>query len=99
MGETPMTAAPIKIITGINDVTFVDTPVTYHGWNNEARVEHQPVATLYDAEEGSALVTVVRANGDGDPFVEAGRIRSAAVLHGALYILFTPRGERKGEYL
>jgi hypothetical protein len=107
--ETPISAA--AIITGIGDVTLVDTPVEFLTWKNGGHVReirHEPRAQLFAAEDRTArrVATVILSNVYGDPFVKIGRLVSAVIGQAGgdaynplgLSLAITPPGKRKGVY-
>jgi hypothetical protein len=79
---TIMNMKPIdKTITGLGDITLVDTPVTILKWVKDRHVEtveHEQRAQLSKAESRTPA-TVVASNAYGDPFVKTGRLVSAVV--------------------
>jgi hypothetical protein len=74
----------MTIITGLDEITLVDTPVTYSTWTQEGRVDqvrHEPRASLFKTESRAAYrpATLITCNAFGDPFVKTGRLDSAFV--------------------
>jgi hypothetical protein len=74
----------MTIITCLDDIKLIDTPVRYLSWTKEGRVEqvrHEQRAQLFKAEgrAGARPATVVLSNAYGDPFVAIGRLTSVEV--------------------
>ena len=103
--EPPISAT--SIITGIDDVALVDTPVEYLT-GHVREIRHEPRAQLFAAEDRTArrVATVVLSNVYGDPFVATGWLVSAVIgKAGAdaysplgLSLAITPPGKRKSDY-
>jgi len=70
------------VITGLEDVNFVPTPVKYcrrgKGGKEEWRTEDQQRAVLF-AEAKPCDVTMITMNISGDPFLKIGRLTSAII--------------------
>ena len=97
----------MKIITGLADITLVDTPVTISKWTQDGRVnviEYRPMAELFKAVTRLSFrpATLVTCTVYGDPFVRNGRLVSAAVKprpaggrsKWTLYVRIIPPGKR-----
>src|SRR6516165_4971581 len=74
----------MSIITNLDDITLVDTPVTILKWTRDGHVptvEQQPRAQLFKAENSAAYrrVTLVTRNVYGEPFCAVGRLVLAVV--------------------
>jgi hypothetical protein len=79
-----MTGEIVSIITKLDDIKLVDTPVTVSTWGRDGRVdrvEQRPMAKLFEAQTriDYRLATLVTNNAFGDPFVESGRLVSAII--------------------
>jgi hypothetical protein len=76
----------VKIITSLNDIALVDTPVEYWAWSNSdgrhvPAVRHEQIAALFKAESRAAYrpATAVTCGAYGQPFIKTGRLISAIV--------------------
>jgi hypothetical protein len=74
----------VKIITGLDDIALVDTPVTYSTWSPNGwvdKVRHEPRACLFKLKDRTERrpATVVTCGAYGDPFVTTGRLVSVTV--------------------
>jgi|SRR6516165_8285982 hypothetical protein len=97
----------MSIITNLDDITLVDTPVTILKWTRDGHVptvEQQPRAQLFKAENSAAYrrVTLVTRNVYGEPFCAVGRLVLAVVrpTHGRaipweLDVGIVPPGKRR----
>jgi hypothetical protein len=76
----------VKIITGLDDIALVNTPVEYWAWSNSdgrhvPAVRHELRAELFKAQNRAAYrpATVVTCGAYGQPIIKTGRLISAVV--------------------
>src|SRR4051812_26765813 len=72
----------MSVITSLDDITLVPTPVRISAWTRngrEERIDMLQRGTLFEHDAPPRPITVVLSNVYGDPFVDIGRLTSAVV--------------------
>jgi hypothetical protein len=74
----------VKIITSLDDIALVDTPVKYLAWTRDGhkpKIRHELRACLFQATDRIAYrpATVVTCGAYGQPIIKTGRLISAVV--------------------